>query len=137
MHRGSGDATATHPSNFSSLPGNWLTGARSVAGALFKLICADLRLATSAGGRALALVALAALFAATTWLAVCTVLVLALMHVGVPPIYAMFALALLGAVLAVASVWWARSYLPHVSLMTSRRQIEHLLDPLPTADSTP
>ena len=108
---------------------SWWVRARGVAGALFRLASADIRLARAATLRAFAYAALAFLFVATAWAAFSGGAVLLLVEAGLSWPVALLALFVVCAALAAALMLRARSLLRMATLSATRRQLDELLHP--------
>ena len=108
---------------------NWWTRARGVAGALFRLASADIRLARAATLRACAYAALAFLFVGTAWAALSGGAVLLLIEAGLSWPLALLALFAVCAALAAALLLRARSLFRIATLSATRRQFDELLHP--------
>lgn len=103
-----------------------VAAATDAARALRSLVAADLSLARSALGRALALVGVAIVFGASAWLLLVATLVAFLASLGL----SWFAAALIGAALSLAVTayagWQAMRYFEHTRLLATRRQLARL-----------
>lgn len=103
-----------------------LGAAADAAKALRSLIAADLSLARSALGRALAYVAVAIAFGVSSWLLLVATLVTLLSALGL----SWFAAMLIGATISLAVTgfagWQAMRYFEHTSLEATRRQLARL-----------
>jgi len=116
---------------------NWWVRARGVAGALFRLTSADIRLARAATLRACAYAALAFLFVATAWAALSGGAVLLLIEAGLSWPLALLALFAVCAALAAALLLRARSLFRMATLSSTRRQLDELLHPDPSPAVVP
>jgi len=116
-------------SNPASSRANWWERARGVAGALFRLGSADIRLARAATLRASAYAALAFLLVATAWAALSGSAVLLLVEAGLSWPVALLGLFVVCAALAAALLLRARSLLRLATLSATRRQLDELLHP--------
>ncbi|MFC3551354.1 phage holin family protein [Lysobacter cavernae] len=117
-----------------------LGAAAGAARALRSLVAADLSLARSAFGRALAFVGVAIAFGASSWLLLVATLIAFLSSLGL----SWFAAMLIGAALSLAVTayagWQAMRYFEHTRLQATRRQlarlgIGELADLAPTPDA--
>ncbi|HEY4556273.1 MAG TPA: phage holin family protein [Lysobacter sp.] len=98
------------------------------AGRAFRtLLSADIALARSAMGRAIAFVSIAIIFGASAWLMLMTALVIALVrHLDWPWSVALISCALLSLVVTGYGAWRAMFYFEHTRLRATRRQLARL-----------
>lgn len=92
-----------------------------------KLLSADISLARSAMGRAVAFISVAIVFGASAWLMLMTALVITLvLHLDWPWPLALIACALLSLVVTAYGAWRAMYYFEHTRLRATRRQLARL-----------
>lgn len=108
-----------HPS-----PSMWLTRARGVAGAYYRLAVADLALARAAGVQAAAAGAFALVFGTTAFAALAAAAVAALVAAGIALHWALLLLGIAAATLAALCVLRVHSMLDIANFETSRRQFD-------------
>lgn len=117
-----------------------LGGTVDSAKALRALLAADLSLARSAMGRALAFTGVAVVFGASAWLLLMGTLVALLRSFGLSWLMSMLVAAGLSLAVTVYACFRAMHYFDHTRLQATRRQlarlgIGELADLMPTADS--
>jgi len=117
-----------------------LGAAADSARAFRSLMAADLSLARSAMGRALAFVGVAVVFGASAWLFLMATLVAFLHDLGLSWFMSMLIAAGLSLIVTVYAVFRAMHYFDHTRMQATRRQlarlgIGELADLMPTADS--
>jgi hypothetical protein len=117
-----------------------LKAAGDVAKALRILIAADISLARSAFGRALALTGVAIAFGASGWLLLMAAMIAAMQAAGVSWLLSLLIAALLSVAVTVGAGVAAMRYFEHTRLQATRRQFARLgfgelADLMPDADS--
>jgi len=117
-----------------------LGAAADSARALRSLMAADLSLARSAMGRAVAFAGVAIAFGASAWLFLMATLVTLLHDVGLSWLMSMMIAAGLSLIVTAYAAWRTMHYFEHTRLQATRRQlarlgIGELADLMPTADS--
>ena len=117
-----------------------LGAAADSARALRSLMAADLSLARSAMGRALAFAGVAVAFGASAWLFLMATLVALLRNMGLSWLMSMLIAAGLSLIVTAYAAWRTIHYFEHTRLQATRRQlarlgIGELADLMPTADS--
>ncbi|GHA83018.1 phage holin family protein [Cognatilysobacter bugurensis] len=102
--------------------------ATSEAGKAFRtLLSADVALARSAMGRAVAFIAVAIVFGASAWLLIVTTLVIALVrHADWPWSVALLTCAVVSLAVTAYGAWRALYYFEHTRLRATRRQLARL-----------
>ena len=103
-----------------------LSAAGDAAKALRILVAADISLARSAFGRALALTAVAIAFGASAWLLLMAALIAVLQSAGLPWLWASLLTALLSVAITFYAGWRAIHYFEHTRLQATRRQFARL-----------
>lgn len=104
-----------------------LSAAHEAGKAFRTLVSADISLARSAMGRAVAFVAVAIVFGASAWLLVVTTLVIALVrHGGWPWSVALLSCAVVSLVVTAYAAWRSLYYFEHTRLRATRRQLARL-----------
>ncbi|MGO4221107.1 phage holin family protein [Lysobacter sp. TAF61] len=103
-----------------------LGAAGASAKAMRSLVAADLALARSALGRALAFVGVAIVFGASAWLFLMGSLVALLTTLGLSWLLAMLIAALLSLAVTGYACWRAMHYFDHTRLQATRRQLARL-----------
>lgn len=117
-----------------------LKAATDAAKALRILVAADIALARSAFGRALAFTAVAIAFGASSWLLLMAVMVSALQAAGLSWLVSLLIAALLSVAITAGAGYAAMRYFEHTRLKATRRQFARLgfgelADFMPDADS--
>ena len=103
-----------------------LSSARDTGRALRSLISADLALARSATGRALAWVGVAIVFGASTWLLAMGALIALLQRLGWSWLQSLSFAALLSLVVTAVAAWRTIHYFDRAGLHATRRQLSRL-----------
>lgn len=103
-----------------------LKAATDVAKALRILVAADISLARSAFGRALAFTAVAIAFGASSWLLLMAVMVSAMQSAGLSWLLALLIAALLSVAITAGAGYAAMRYFEHTRLQATRRQFARL-----------
>ncbi|WP_163843527.1 phage holin family protein [Pseudoxanthomonas sacheonensis] len=103
-----------------------LASARDTGRALRRLISADLALARSAMGRALAWVAVGIVFGASAWLLVVGALIAVLQRLGWSWLQSLSFAAVLSSVVTAVAVWRTIHYFECAGLHATRRQLARL-----------
>ena len=103
-----------------------LESARDTGRALRSLVSADLALARSAIGRALAWVAVAIVFGASAWLLVVGALIAVLQRLGWSWLQSLSFAALLSLVVTAVAAWRTLHYFDRAGLHATRRQLARL-----------
>ena len=117
-----------------------LSAAGDAAKALRSLVAADIALARSALGRALAFAGVAIAFGASAWLLLMAAMIAALQSAGFSWLSALLLAALLSMAITAYAGWRAMHYFEHTRLKATRRQFARLgfgelADSMPDADS--
>ena len=117
-----------------------LSAAGDAAKALRILVAADIALARSAFGRALAFTAVAIAFGASAWLLLMAALIAVLQSAGLSWLWASLLTALLSVAITLFAGWRAMRYFEHTLMQATRRQfarlgLGELADFMPDADS--
>lgn len=103
------------------------SAAGEAAKAFRTLMSADIALARSAMGRAVAFVSVAVVFGASAWLLLMTALIIALVrHAGWPWSLALLSTAALSLVVTGYGAWRAMYYYEHTRMRATRRQLARL-----------
>jgi hypothetical protein len=104
-----------------------LSEAGNAAKAFRALVAADVSLARSAFGRAMALTGVAIVFGASCWLLLMgTLIVFLSRQVGLPLSAALLICALLSGAVTVWAAWQADRYFDHTRMQATRRQLARL-----------
>jgi len=103
-----------------------LGSARDTGRALRRLISADLALARSAFGRALAWTGAAIVFGASSWLLLTGAIIALLQRLGLTWFQSLFFTALVSLVVTGVAVWRVSHFFDHTGMHATRRQLSRL-----------